>query len=126
MKNQSKKIVSFVFNDFKRDIRVLKENISLQENGFKVLVVATDGNDLKNKEIIKRIPVLRVKCNYIPIFPINLIIYWIKTIWKFRQENIFHCNDLYTLPIGVVIKQKLYMIAMNTKPMLEFILINRF
>jgi len=104
MKNQSKKIISFVFNDFKRDIRVLKENITLQKNGFKVLVVATDGNDLKIKDIVKKIPVFRVRCNNIPIFPVNLIIYWIKTIWKFRQENIFHCNDLYTLPIGVVIK----------------------
>lgn len=103
MKNHYKKIISFVFNNFKRDIRVLKENITLQNNGYKVLVVATDGKGLNKNDIINKIPVLRIRCNTL-IFPVNLIFFWITAIWKFRKENIFHCNDLYTLPIGVTIK----------------------
>lgn len=103
MKNQSKKIISFVFNDFKRDIRVYKENLSLFNNGFDVTVVATTGNGLKNKENKEGINVIRINC-LIPIFPINLFVYWIKSISTFKNEKIFHCNDLYALPIGVVIK----------------------
>lgn len=104
MKNQSKKIISFVFNDFTRDIRVYKENKSLLNNNFKVLVVATDGKKLKTKDILNKVSIYRIKCNIIPIFPINLIVYWIKSIWTFRQEKYLHCNDLYTLPIGIGIK----------------------
>lgn len=104
MKNQSKKIISFVFNDFTRDIRVYKENKSLLDNNFKILVVATDGKNLKTNDTFHNIPIYRIKCNTISIFPINLILYWIKSIWKFRKERYFHCNDLYTLPIGIAIK----------------------
>lgn len=103
MKNQSKKIISFVFNDFKRDIRVYKENISLSQNGFKTEIVAISNTNLKKNEIKDSFKITRINCN-VPIFPINLIIYWTKSIFRYRKENIFHCNDLYTLPIGVTIK----------------------
>lgn len=102
MKN--KKIVSLLFNDFTSDNRVLKENLSFKKAGYETLVVAIYEKGLKKKEIIKGIMVERLSINYIKLLPIRLIIFWIKSIVKYRKENIFHCNDLYALPIGVAIK----------------------
>ncbi|EKE00498.1 MAG: Glycosyltransferase [uncultured bacterium] len=98
------KIISFLFNDFSNDIRVLKENTSLQRAGFDVTLVATCGNNLPSKEVVNKVPVLRVKTNYIPILPVELLIFWIKCVLRYRKEYLFHCNDLYTLPIGAFIK----------------------
>ena len=42
-----KKVVSIVLNNFKNDSRVLKENISLQNNGYDVQVVALWEDGLK-------------------------------------------------------------------------------
>ncbi len=98
------KIISFVFNDFTNDLRVLKENISLKNAGFKMTVVATLESGLKKLEFVKDLEVHRIKVNYIKALPIQLFFYWIKCIVKYRKEAIFHCNDLYALPIGVFIK----------------------
>lgn len=99
-----KKIIIFLFNEFTNDIRVYKESNSLRNAGFKVHIVAILAKGLKKKDTFNNISIERLKVNYINIFSINLIVFWIKAILKYRRNSVFHCNDLYTLPIGVGIK----------------------
>lgn len=98
------RIVSFLFNEFVKDIRVLKENVSFAQNNFDALLVATMQKGLPPKESIKGFNVERIEINYIPILPFQLFFFWLKCVWKYRKEKIFHCNDLYALPAGVLIK----------------------
>ena len=55
------KVLSIVLNNFKNDSRVLKENISLQNAGYHVKVVALHEEPLKEFEKVQCIPVHRVK-----------------------------------------------------------------
>jgi glycosyltransferase involved in cell wall biosynthesis len=106
MLTTDKTVISFVFNDFKNDIRVLKENVTISKIGLKTIVVATSSSKkMPKNEIKKSIKVERVRLTGFGIMPFDLIVYWIICIFKYRKYNIFHCNDLYTLPVGVVIKR---------------------
>lgn len=100
-----KKVISFVFNNFERDIRVLKENQTFIKCGHSVVVVAIWGAGLKEKEIKDRIDIQRLKVGFFGFLPIELFLYWVRSIAEFKNEKIFHCNDLYTLPIGWFIKK---------------------
>ena len=99
-----KKITILLFNEYTNDIRVYKESNSLRKAGFKVHIVATLAKGLKKNEVVNGISIKRIKVDYRNIFLINLIVFWIKAIFKYRKSSIFHCNDLYTLPIGAAIK----------------------
>lgn len=99
-----KKIIILLFNEFTNDIRVYKESNSLRKAGFKVHIVATLAKGLKRNEIVNGISIERLKVDYINIFLINLIVFWIKAMLKYRKNSVYHCNDLYTLPIGAGIK----------------------
>lgn len=99
-----KKIVSFVFNEFVNDIRVLKENVSFKNAGFIPVVVATHEKGLKEYECLNGVEINRLKVNFAKSLPVRLFAYWIRAIWRYKGEDIFHCNDLYALPIGVMIK----------------------
>jgi len=48
-----KKVTSIVLNNFKNDSRVLKENISLQNAGYKVKVVALYEETLKEFDVVQ-------------------------------------------------------------------------
>ena len=61
MENCLKKATSIVLNNFKNDSRVLKENISLQNAGYDVKVVALHDEGQKEFESIQNIPVHRIK-----------------------------------------------------------------
>jgi len=106
-----KKIVSIVLNNFKNDSRVLKTNISLQNTGYRVQVVALWENDIDEFEIIQNIPVHRVKLkskNWSKNKLVQLIKYFeliYKIVKIYKNSDIFHCNDLNTLPIAFIIKQ---------------------
>ena len=106
-----KKIISLVLNNFKNDSRVLKENISLQKAGYNVQVVALWEDGLKEFEIIQNIPVHRIKLkskNWSKNKLIQLIKYLefvFRVVKKYKNFDIIHCNDLNTLPIGVIIKK---------------------
>ena len=106
-----KKVISIVINNFKNDSRVLKENISLQNAGYEVKVVALWENGLKEFEIVKNIPVHRIKLitkNWSRNKVVQLLKYFefmYKVVKKYKNADIFHCNDLNTLPIGVIIKK---------------------
>lgn len=104
------KVVSIVLNNFKNDSRVLKEAISLKKNGYEVTVLALFEEPLQEYENISSVAVHRVrlksrgwsKKKYIQIFKYVEFIY--RVIKGYRKANIFHCNDLNTLPIGVMVK----------------------
>jgi len=105
-----KKIVSIVLNNFKNDSRVLKENISLQNAGYNVQVVALWEEKLKEEVNIQEISVHRIKLkskNWSKNRLVQLIKYFefiFKVFKKYKSADIVHCNDLYTLPIGVIVK----------------------
>ena len=106
-----KKVVSIVLNNFKNDSRVLKENISLQNAGYNVQVVALWEDGVKEKEKVANIPVHRVKLkskNWSKNKFVQLIKYFeflYKVSKKYKDTDILHCNDLNALPIGVIIKK---------------------
>ena len=106
----SKLVLSIVLNNFKNDTRVLKEAISLKNNGYKVKVIALHETPLLEYDNISGVDVHRIrlktrgwsKNKIIQIVKyIEFIFYVIK---RYRKADILHCNDLNTLPIGVIIK----------------------
>lgn len=106
-----KKVTALVLNNFKNDSRVLKENISLQKAGYEVQVVALYEESLKEYETVQNIPVHRVKLKsrrWSKNKAIQLLKYFefvYKVVKQYKNSDIIHCNDLNTLPIGVIIKR---------------------
>jgi len=106
-----KKVLSIVLNNFKNDSRVLKENISLKKAGYDVQVVALYDEGQKEFESIQNIPVHRIKLksrNWLKNKLVQLLKYFefvYKVIKNYKNSDIIHCNDLNTLPIGVIIKK---------------------
>lgn len=107
-----KKVVSIVMNNFKNDTRVLKEAVTLNNNGFDVQVIALhDGiSNLKEYDVVSGINVHRIilKSKKMPksIF-FQIVKYFeflIKVIMQCKNVNIIHCNDLEPLPIAMVVK----------------------
>ena len=106
-----KKIVLIVLNNFVNDIRVYKECKSLSLAGYDAIVVSLHDNNLNEFETINGIKVHRIKLKtrkwskHKPIQFIKYIEFIIKFIKIYKNYDIFHCNDLNTLPIGVLIKK---------------------
>lgn len=106
-----KKVTSIVLNNFKNDSRVLKENISLQKAGYDVRVVALHEAPLKEFDEVKNIPVHRIKLRsrgwsknkVVQLLKYLEFIY--KVVKQYKDSDIYHCNDLNALPIGVIIKK---------------------
>jgi len=105
------KVLSIVLNDFKNDSRVLKENISLQNAGYEVKVVALHEEGLKEFEEIQNITVHRIKLKsrtWSKNKAIQLVKYFefcYRVITEYKNSDILHCNDLNTLPIGTIVKK---------------------
>ena len=101
-----KKVVSIVLNNFTRDNRVLKENISLNQAGYETLIIALHEKDLAEEEVVEGIKVKRVKINKIyqgKSFIISGLKYFSFLYRAFKltkSYDIIHCNDLETLPVG--------------------------
>ncbi|QKE28147.1 glycosyltransferase, family 1 [Arcobacter acticola] len=106
-----KKVISIVLNNFKNDSRVLKENISLQKAGYEVQVVALHEEPLKEFEEVQNILVHRVKLKsrgwskhkLVQLLKYFEFIY--RVVKQYKNSDIIHCNDLNSLPIGVIIKK---------------------
>jgi len=106
-----KKVTSLVLNNFTNDSRVLKENISLQKAGYYVNVVALYDITLKEYEKVQNVPVSRIRLktrNWSKNKAIQLIKYLeflFRVVKQYKNSDIIHCNDLNSLPIGVIIKK---------------------
>ena len=105
-----KNIANIVLNDFTNDSRVLKTSNSLIQFGYKVTVVAMHGKGLVEKEMIGDINVDRVKLTsrswpkYKPIQLLKYFEFVCRAFWRYKSVDIIHCNDLSTLPVGLLIK----------------------
>jgi len=105
-----KSIVSVVLNNFINDSRVLKESISLKKAGYDITVAAVHTEHVPENELIQDIPVQRIhlKTRRLPKNRIFQFFKYLEFTFKFckryKDVNIIHCNDLETLPIGVLIK----------------------
>lgn len=104
------KVASLVLNNFVNDSRVLKENISLKNAGFEPIVVALHDKQLEENEMVQNINVHRIKLSsrkwskkrIVQLLKYFEFIY--RAVKIYKKFDIFHCNDLNTLPIGVIVK----------------------
>jgi len=107
----NKKVANLVFNPFKNDSRVEKTSKSLANNGYEVEVIAHLDKGLKKEDIkdnykIKRFSYLDRKVTKSKLGKLRAYLKYLKeTINYCKNFDIIHCNDLNTLPIGVIIKK---------------------
>ncbi|RUA32081.1 MAG: hypothetical protein DSY76_00810, partial [Bacteroidetes bacterium] len=105
-----KKVVSIVLNDFTHDSRVLKECRSLMGAGFHVRVAAMFSPGLSELENMDGLEVkrLRISTRNLPNNVFFSGVKYLQLLWKMYQyskdADIFHCNDIEALPIGVFAK----------------------
>tara|TARA_B110000467_G_scaffold43847_1_gene40212 strand:- start:1271 stop:2416 length:1146 start_codon:yes stop_codon:yes gene_type:complete len=107
-----KKIAVLVLNDYNNDSRVIKEVMSLSKS-YQVDVYATnDGLSKIREDISKNITIFKhikyIKpSNYYYKKILQLITYIkfsLNGLFNLKSYDFIHCNDLETLPIGVVAK----------------------
>lgn len=110
-------VTCFVLNDFINDNRVLREAISLRDDGYSVTICALHEKGLPEHEEAHAIPVHRVRLTS-KAWPKIMFIQFLKylefifrAVLSYRNTDIVHCNDLNTLPVGVLIK----LLKRNTK-----------
>jgi len=107
----NKKVTSIVLNNFKNDSRVLKENITLQNAGYDVKVVALHEEPLNEFDEVQDISVHRIKLKsrgWSKNKAIQLLKYFefiYRVVKEYKNSDVLHCNDLNTLPIGFIIKK---------------------
>lgn len=104
------KIASVVLNNFTNDSRVLKEGISLQNEGYDITIVALHKEGLEEFEKVESIPVHRVKLKTMnwsknTVGSLAKYIEWsYHVIKKYRKYDVMHCHDLNALHLGVISK----------------------
>jgi len=104
------KVANIVLNDFTNDSRVLKTSQSLIRLGFSVTVVALYNRGLNRFEKKDNIFINRIKLisKPWPKFKIIQIIKYLEFVVRAvilcRDKNIFYCNDLNALPVGLLVK----------------------
>jgi len=98
-------------NECVYEARIFREAGSLIKHGYKVRIIALKKKSLPSFEIINNIPVIRIYL-FTECFQKKFLLHylrWLEFIWKvvlrFREAEIYHCNDIKTLPIGVIIKR---------------------
>lgn len=104
------KVASIVLNNFKHDNRVLKECISLQNHGYEVKVLAYLDEGQKEHDIVSGIEVHRIRLTskkwsrnrVLQIF--KFMEFAIRIVRLYKDFDIYHCNDLNALPIGIIVK----------------------
>ena len=106
-----KRVAMFVFNAFTNDSRVLKEATSLQKHHYDVTVVAHGDNGVGREELIDDLKIRRFSYLDRKVTKGTLgklkayLIYVKKSISYCKDFDIIHCNDINTLPIGIIIKK---------------------
>ncbi len=98
--------ILLVTNYFENDSRVLKEALSLHRAGYDITVAALYKEGLQPYEERQGIKIQRIKLrtknwghNPLSLF-LKYAEFVIRAIWRFRQADFIHCNDLDTLPVG--------------------------
>ena len=105
------KVANFVFNSFLNDSRVLKESLSLVNDGYEVSVVAHHDKGLEREEkreslSIRRVAYLDRTLTTGKLAKLKAYLnYLAESIAYAKEFDILHCNDINTLPIGVIIKK---------------------
>jgi glycosyltransferase involved in cell wall biosynthesis len=105
------KVANFVFNSFLNDSRVLKESLSLSHNGYSVTVIAHHDKNLEKEEkhsklTIRRVAYLDRTVTKGKIGKLRAYLNYVgESIAYAKEFEILHCNDINTLPIGVIIKK---------------------
>ncbi len=103
-----KKGVLLVTNSFEHDSRVLKEAITLRNVGYDVTVVAMHKVGLEEFDVVNQIPVHRIKIktkkwgHSIFALGFKYLEFLFCFLMQYREIDFIHCNDLDTLPIGVL------------------------
>ena len=106
-----KKVANLVFNSFINDSRVMKESISLADNGYEVYVLAHHDkklaiNEKKDNFTIRRLSYLDRTVTKKKIAKLKAYVKYIKeSIHYCKDFDILHCNDLNTLPVGIIVKK---------------------
>lgn len=104
-------VASLVFNAFTNDSRVLKEGLSLHRSGYDVTVVAHLDKGLKQEEmqdglLVKRLGYLDRSITRHKLGKLKAFFHFCReSIQYCKKFDILHCNDINTLPIGVIIKK---------------------
>jgi len=101
-----KSVALIVLNNFQNDSRVLKEAISLKNNGFYVRVIALHEKGCLEEEVVEGVDVKRLKLKSRD-WSKNRIIQFLK-YFEFlyiachlvKDYTIIHCNDIKALPVG--------------------------
>ena len=106
-----KKVISIVLNNFVNDSRVLKEAQTLSANGYEVKVIALHEGTLNEFETVGGIKIHRINLrskNWFKIRAVQVLKY-IELVFviikNYRDIDVVHCNDLETLPLGVILKK---------------------
>ena len=106
--------IVFVSNPYLPDPRVKKEIATLKKAGHNIILVARNTEPrLKINEKLENCKIHRItlpipkKVNYL-----NGGLYYMRYVWrsykyaKKKKFNIIHCHDIYTLPIGILLRRK--------------------
>lgn len=102
--------VNIVLNNFVNDSRVLKTTKSLSNMGIDIRVLCLHEEGLQEHETIENIKVhrLRLKTRSWSKSRIVQLLKYIEFVYRvlkqYRKCQIYHCNDLPALPIGVIAK----------------------
>lgn len=105
------KVANLVFNSFVNDSRVLKESMSLSSHNYHVEVIAHLDRNLRKTQkqenfIVKRFSYLDRTVTKSKLSKLKAYITYVKKSVSYcKNFDILHCNDLNTLPIGVIIKK---------------------
>lgn len=107
---QKKKILVLLRNHFTHDARVERETRALHQNGYNVTTFCLGNDRLDKREdgdggTIDRIVNVSAESGrriYIKIWV--LLMFALITLWRGRNFDAVHCNDLDMLPIGVLLK----------------------
>ena len=111
-----KKVLILLTNNFSNDARVLKEGRSLAKAGYDVTLACYTYGTLPKSENIDGIKVERIyyyKNKFKKFIFIKFMIaaffilrYYAVVFFRYRAKyDIIHCNDLLTLPLGVMLKK---------------------
>jgi len=103
-------VINLVLNNFENDSRVLKISKSLKQAGHEVQVIALHEESLPIRDDSNGIDVHRIvlssrnwpRKKFFQLF--KYLEFTFRVLMRYRNHDIYYCNDLHTLPLGVMLK----------------------